>query len=86
MNDDCVGSRPRQRSGMDKPGSVAQYTTKDFQLEDLGKLVEMQSLTESLEGSRGKKLEAVREQRRLKFDCRTLIALRAMILSFCGAT
>lgn len=75
MNDDCVGTRPRQRSGMDKPESVVQYTTKDFQLEVLGKLGEMQSLTESLEESWGNKLEAVREQRLLKFDSRTLIAL-----------
>ena len=84
MNDDWVGSRARQRCGMDKAGQVAQYTTKDFQLEVLGKLGEMQSLTESLEVSWGNKLEAVREQRLLKFDSRTLIALGAMILSFAG--
>lgn len=84
MNDDCVGSRPRQRSGMDRAVPVVQYTTKDFQLEVLGKLGEMQSVTEALEESWGKKLEAVREQRLLKFDSRTLIAIAAMILSFAG--
>lgn len=84
MNEGCVGSRPRQRSGTDKTGLVAQYTTKDFQLEVLGKLGEMQSLAESLEESWGNKLEAVREQRLLKFDSRTLIALGAIALSFGG--
>jgi hypothetical protein len=84
MNDDCVGGRPRQRSSMEKAGPGVQYTTKDFQLEVLGKLGEMQSLTESLEEAWGKKLETVREQRLLKFDSRTLIALGAMILSFAG--
>ena len=57
MNDGCVGGRPRQRSGMEKAGPGVQYTTKDFQLEELGKLGEMQSLTESLEEAWGKKLE-----------------------------
>ena len=84
MNDDCVGGRPRQRSGMDRAVPAVQYTTKDFQLEVLGKLGEMQSVTEALEESWGKKLEAVREQRLLKFDSRTLIAIGAMVLSFAG--
>lgn len=84
MNDECVGSRPRQRAAADKAGSLAQYTAKDFQLEVLGKLGEMQSLAESLEESWSNKLEAVREQRLLKFDSRTLIALGAIALSFAG--
>lgn len=84
MNDDGVGNRQRQRAIADKAGSVAQYTAKVFQLEVLGKLGEMQSLTESLEESWANKLEAFREQRLLKFDSRTLIALGAMLLSFAG--
>lgn len=84
MNDDWVGSRPRQRAIADKAGSVAQYTAKDFQLEVLCKLGEMQRLAETLEESWGKKLEAFREQRLLKFDSRTLVAIGAIALSFAG--
>jgi hypothetical protein len=63
---------------------MVQYTAKDFQLEVLGKLADMQSLTESLEESWNEKLEAVKEQRLLKFDSRTLIALGAIGLSLTG--
>jgi hypothetical protein len=84
MNEDCTG-RARHHSGTDK-GSQAQYTAKDFQLEVLGRLGEMQDVTESLEESWNKKLEAVRDQRLLKFDSRTLLALGALVLSFAGYT
>jgi len=79
-----VGTRPRYRVGMDKTTPVVQYTAKDFQLEVLGKLGEMQSLAESLEESWNRKLEGVREQRLLKFDSRTLVALAAVSLSVAG--
>jgi hypothetical protein len=69
---------------MDKTTPVVQYTAKDFQLEVLGKLGEMQSLAESLEESWNRKLEGVREQRLLKFDSRTLVALAAVSLSVAG--
>jgi hypothetical protein len=79
MNED----RQRHRAG-DKPAQAAQYTAKDFQLEVLDKLAEMQSLAGSLEESWSHKLEAIREQRLLKFDSRTLIALGAIALSVTG--
>ena len=83
MNEDNLLSRQRHR-GVEKPAPVAQYTAKDFQLEVLDKLAEMQSLAESLEKSWNNKLEAVREQRLLKFDSRALIALAAIALSVTG--
>lgn len=75
--------RQRPRAGEKSVVSV-QYTAKDFQLEVLDRLAEMQSLAESLEESWDKKLEAVKEQRLLKFDSRTLVALGAVALSIAG--
>ena len=82
MSEDNPQNRQRFRAG-ERPASV-QYTAKDIQLEVLGKLAEMQSLTESLEESWNGKLEAIKEQRLLKFDSRTLIALGALGLSLTG--
>lgn len=79
MSSEYIGEKPRPRSG-----AVTQYTAKDFQLEVLGKLGEMQSLAEGLEQSWDHKLEAIREQRLVKFDSRTLLALGAIALSFAG--
>jgi hypothetical protein len=76
--------RQRNRAGGERAGAMVQYTAKDFQLEVLGKLAEMQTLTESLEESWNEKLEAVKEQRLLKFDSRTLVALGAIGLSLTG--
>jgi len=53
-------------------------------LEVLDRLEEVQSLAQSLEESWSRKLEAVKEQRLLKFDSRTLIALAAIALSIGG--
>ncbi|HZC25223.1 MAG TPA: hypothetical protein VE866_17955 [Candidatus Binatia bacterium] len=61
-----------------------QYTAKDFQLEVLDRLEEMQGLATGLEESWDKKLEAVKEQRLLKFDSRTLIAMGAIAISIAG--
>jgi alkylhydroperoxidase family enzyme len=60
------------------------YTAKDFQLEVLDRLEEMQELAGSLEQGWDRKLDAVREQRLLKFDSRALIALGAIVLSIAG--
>ena len=65
-------------------GSCGAVHGEDFQLEVLGKLAEVQNLAESLDASWDRKLEAVREQRLLKFDTRTLIALGAIALSLSG--
>jgi alkylhydroperoxidase family enzyme len=83
MNEATVMSRQKGR-GPDKPATGTQYTAKDFQLEVLDRLEEMHVVTESMEESWGKKLEAVKEQRLLKFDSRTLIALGAIALSVSG--
>lgn len=76
--------RQRQREIADKPNSAASYTAKDFQLEVLDRLEEMQSFAEGLQVTWEKKLEAVKEQRLVKFDSRTLIALGALALSITG--
>jgi len=73
--------RPRQRPEKMATGA---YTVKDFQLEVLDRLDQVQELAEALDESWSKKLEAVREQRLLKFDSRTLIALGAVGVSLAG--
>ena len=67
-------------------GAVAgtQYSAKDFQLEVLDRLAEVQDFAASLEQSWEKKLEAVKEQRLVKFDSRALIAMGALALSISG--
>ena len=80
MNDDNI-LRQRHRVAVERPGPNAPYSTKDFQLEVLDRLQEMRSFAESLDESWNKKLQAVKEQRLLKFDSRALIALGALALS-----
>lgn len=84
MSEDNLLSRQGHRSGVEKPVPAVPYTTKDFQFEVLSKLGEMGSLAESLEESWRSKLEAVGEQRLLKFDSRALMALGAIALSVTG--
>ncbi len=84
MNEECGVSKFRNRGSAEKAAPVMQYTAKDFQLEVLGKLAEVQNLAESLDASWNRKLEAVREQRLVKFDTRTLIAVGAIALSISG--
>jgi soluble cytochrome b562 len=76
--------RQRHREAVERSTPSVQYTAKDFQLEVLDRLEEMQAFAESLETSWNRKLEVVREQRLLKFDSRTLIALAAIALSVAG--
>lgn len=83
MNEATVLSRHRSR-GEERQSAAGQYTAKDFQLEVLDRLEEMQGLADSLDASWNKKLEAVKEERLLKFDSRTLIALGALALSVTG--
>ena len=77
-------ARQRHRVIGERAAPVVSYSAKDFQLEVLDRLAEMQSLAQSLEVTWDKKLEAVKEQRLLKFDSRTLIALAAVALSIGG--
>jgi alkylhydroperoxidase family enzyme len=80
MNEAAILNRQKLRNP-DRPANGMPYTAKDFQLEVLDRLEAMQSFAESLEDSWTQKLEAVKEQRLLKFDSRTLIALGALALS-----
>ncbi len=79
---DTSVSRMR-RAGAEKL-EAAHYTAKDFQLEVLSKLEEVQSLAEGLEQGFDHKLEAVSEQKLVKLDSRVLIALAAIALSITG--
>lgn len=83
MSDDNF-ARQRHRVVGERTAPVVPYTAKDFQLEVLDRLSEMQSLAQALDASWNKKIEAVREQRFLKFESRTLIALAAVALSIAG--
>ena len=82
MHDDGVLNRAKGRGMGTVVGS--QYSAKDFQLEVLDRLAEVQDFAASLEQSWEKKLEAVKEQRLLKFDSRALIAMGALALSISG--
>ncbi len=83
MSETTILSRQRSRNA-EKSATGVPYTAKDFQLEVLDRLAEMQEFARGLEVSWTAKLEAVREQRLLKFDSRTLIALGAIALSLSG--
>ena len=84
MNEDSVLNRQRHRASVEKTAPAVQYTAKDFQLEVLGKLAEMQDLAGVLEKSWRDEMKGVREQRLVKFDSRTLIAMGAVALSIAG--
>lgn len=83
MNDDNT-LRQRHRGSMERSAASVQYSAKDFQLEVLDRLEEMRTFAEALDESWNKKLQAVKEQRLLKFDSRALIALGALALSITG--
>lgn len=75
----------RQKSrNMDRTIAGSQHTSREFQLEVLDRLAEMQEMATSLERNWERKLEAVKEQRLLKFDSRALIAMGALALSIAG--
>ncbi len=80
MSEDGLQERQRHRTGAERP---AAYTTKDFQLEVLSKLAETQEVAESFRTSLSE-LKAAKEQRLLKFDSRTLVAIGAVALSVTG--
>lgn len=83
MSEESLLSRLRNRA-TDKPNAGTQYTAKDFQLEVLTQLAELQSLTEGTQKCWGQELKMIKEQRLLKFDSRTLVALGAIALSISG--
>jgi hypothetical protein len=74
MNDDDELIRPRTASGV--KARAVPYTSKDFQLEVLGQLSEVQELTESLREALQLEIKRSREQNKLlRFDGRTLVAI-----------
>jgi hypothetical protein len=83
MNEENSLNRLRSRA-VEKTNAGTQYTTKDFQLEVLGQLAELQNFAEALEQNWREELKAIRDQRLLKFDSRTLVALGAIALSIAG--
>ena len=84
MNEENLLSRQRHRSSVEKAAPASPYTAKDFQLEVLDKLSEMRDMAGLLEKSWRDEIKGVREQRLLKFDSRTLVALGAVALSISG--
>jgi len=81
MNEDEFVERARGGKGT----RAVPYTAKDFQLEVLGQLAEVQTLTESLQESLAGELKKSQETSRLlRFDGRTLVAIGAIALSLTG--
>jgi hypothetical protein len=83
QNEQMETARPAA-SGMRQARPVS-YTTKDFQLEVLGQLSEVQDLTESLREAFTREMKAKQEESKLlRFDGRTLTAVGAIALSLTG--
>jgi len=83
MNEDTL-NRLRHRAGADKTLAPGSYTSKDFQLEVLGELAELHDLSEGMQKNWREELKVIKDQRLLKFDSRTLVALGAIALSISG--
>jgi len=83
MSEENLLNRLRSRAA-EKANAGTQYTTKDFQLEVLGQLSELQNLAAAMEQNWREELKAIKDQRLLKFDSRTLVALGAIALSITG--
>jgi hypothetical protein len=85
MNEDEFLERGRTGGGAGKAARTVPYTAKDFQLEVLGQLAEVQALTEAVQESVACELKKAQEQNRLlRFDGRTLVAIGAIALSLTG--
>jgi hypothetical protein len=83
--EDEILSRHRIRpSAARQQPTPGQYTAKDFQLEVLERLADMQAMTESLQEWRSE-FKTVKDQGSvLRFDPRTLVAIGAIALSITG--
>jgi hypothetical protein len=85
MSEDNFLERQQQAATGAKTARAVPYTAKDFQLEVLGHLAEMQALTESLRETVTKELKRRQDESRLlRFDGRTLVAIGAIALSLTG--
>jgi hypothetical protein len=84
MSDDEFSGRQKLTAGLRPPRAVP-YTARDFQLEILGQLAEMQALTQALQESLTEELKKHRDESKLlRFDGRTLVAVGAIALSLTG--
>jgi hypothetical protein len=64
---------------------TAPYTAKDFQLEVLGQLAEMQAVSDALRDTVTNEFKRRQDESRLlRFDGRTLVAIGALALSMTG--
>ncbi len=84
MNEETLLNRLRHRGDAEKSATLAQYTAKDFQLEVLAQLTELQDRAEAMEKNWHEELKTLQEQKLLKFDSRTLVAMAAVVLSITG--
>ncbi len=85
MNGDEVSGNVRAASSGSRQTGSSPYTSKDFQLEVLGQLAEMQEMTVALRESLANELGRTREPgKRMPFDGRTLVAIGAIALSLTG--
>jgi hypothetical protein len=84
MNEDDFFSSQRQRPGTAKQPAGAQYTAKNFQLDVLGKLEETQARLQAVQELWRNDCKTARDERLLKFDGRTLVAVGAIALSLTG--
>ena len=85
MSEDDPLEKIRPVGGGPKQTRTAPYTAKDFQLEVLGQLADVQALSESLHESLNAELRKNQESTKLlRFDGRTLVAVGAIALSMTG--
>jgi len=85
MSDEELPGRCKSASSGMRAVRNVPYTAKDFQLEVLGQLAEMQGTAEALHESLASELGRTQERSKLlRFDGRTLIAIGAIALSITG--
>ncbi len=85
MNEDDVVGKQKLAGGGVKQARTVPYTAKDFQLEVLGQLGEVQALAEALQETVKNELRTAHDQNKLlRFDGRTIIAIGAIALSLTG--
>lgn len=81
MSEEVVFQKQKQRGGGEK---AIQYTIKDFQLEVLDRLSEMQRVTEGLQKAQ-QEVELQSKARGIpRFDAKAVVALGAIVLSVAG--
>lgn len=84
MNEGDFPGKLKPRPSPARPPAAAQYTAKDFQLDVLSKLEETQARLEAAQELWRNDSKAARDERLLKFDSRTLVAVGAIALSLTG--